>query len=114
MREFKELGINQPDYRKYAEIKELSPGWLQLLQGMDCLKFAITGIVVIAIAAFYKNHEAVVLTTIASVAIAGIVLALGVAHVQRSVRNGETFTNPTKSSLESRNDRGNKGKSRTA
>jgi hypothetical protein len=56
-----------------------------------CLKFAITAIAVIAIAAFQKNPEAEVVTVIAWAAIAGIVLALGVANVTRRQNNGETL-----------------------
>lgn len=87
---------HQPDYRKYAEMRELPPGWLQLLQGMDCSKFSITAVVAIAIAAFQKNQEAWVITSIALAAIVSIVLALGVVNVTRRHSNGETFTNPTK------------------
>ena len=114
MRECKNLESQQPDYSKYAELKELPTGWLQLLRSMDCLKFAITAIVVIAIAAFQKNPEAEVVTAIAWAAIAGIVFALGVANVTRRQNNGETSTNPTKNPPKLGNARSHQGKHRPA
>lgn len=114
MREQNDLGIQQPDYNKYAELKELPSGWMQLLRSMDCLKFAITAIVVIAVAAFQKNHEALAVVSIACGAIAGIVLVLGVENVTRRQSNGETFTNPTKSTSKPGNARGYQGKPRQA
>jgi hypothetical protein len=114
MRECNDLEPQQPDYSKYAELKELPSGWLQLLRSMDCLKFAITAIVVIAIAAFQKNNAAEVITAITEAAIAGIVLALGVVNVTRRQSNGETFTNPTKNPPKPGNARSHQGKPRQA
>jgi hypothetical protein len=114
MRECDDLGIQQPDYSKYAELRELPPGWQQLLRSMDCLKFAIVMIGAIALAVIHQNLEAWVTALIASAAIAGIVLALGVVNVTRSQNHGETFTNPTKKPSELGNARSHQGKPRTA
>lgn len=99
MRELDDFTVNQPDYSKYSDLKELKPGWMQFLQSMDCSKFAMTGIVVVAIAAFQKITESQITATITYAAITGIV-ALGVVSVTRRASNGETFTNPAKGPLE--------------
>lgn len=114
MRERSGLETQQPDYSKYAEIKGLPQGCLQLLDGMDGSKFAITAIIVVTITAIQKVNDAIIIATMVLAAIVGIVLVLGVVSVTRRESNGETFTNPTKNPPKPGNARGHQGKPRTA